>query len=56
MYDKMVKLIYAKTPNPTEDVERDHYFLEEAKAVIDFVKDDSETTDYIKRYIDNRQV
>ena len=52
----MYKLVYAKTPNPTEDVSRDHYFNEELKNVLDFVKGDDDMTSYVNRYVDCKKV
>ena len=56
LYHKMVKLVYAATPNPTEDVARDFYFQQEKEKVMEFVKNDAELTKYIQRYVDMKEV
>jgi hypothetical protein len=52
----MLKLVYAATPNPTENVARDYYFQHEKEKVMEFVKDDPELTKYIQRYVDMKEV
>jgi len=52
----MYRLVYAKTPNPTEEVNQDHYFNIELEKVLDFLKDDVEMTSYIQRYVNCKEV
>ena len=58
IYDQLCKIIYAKTPDPTEDVPADFYMNIEAEKVLKsrYIKDKPEVVSYIKRYLDFREV
>lgn len=55
LYDAMMKVVYAKTPNPTEDVPADYYLMEAAEKVLESVGDDEIKT-YIRRYLNISKV